>query len=275
MRKKIMCLLLAASLSLSCAALAYAEVHKGSKDWLVEFDGSKMNSNFSSSEMAEEIYSIQPGDSIELAVAVRNSSGETTDWYMTNEVLATLEESQNVAGGGAYAYRLVYQAPDGTEDVLYDSEAIGGEGNKKAAGEGLHQATDSLEDFFFLGTLKSSEKGVVGLTVKLDGESQGNTYQDTLAKLQMNFAVEKNRQDSGGEVQPREVTITPTPIANTVRRVLQQDSQNIIARSVKTGDPTEILPWCAAALAAGIALLAVGIAMAKRRNNSGEGGNSE
>ena len=120
MRKKIMCLMMAAVLGLGAAAPAYAEVHKGSKSWLVNFDGSKMDSNFSSSEMAEDIYSIQPGDSIELEVAVRNSSGEATDWYMTNEVLATLEESQNVAGGGAYAYRLIYQGPDGTEDVLYD-----------------------------------------------------------------------------------------------------------------------------------------------------------
>lgn len=270
MRKKIMCLMMAAVLGLGAAAPAYAEVHKGSKSWLVNFDGSKMDSNFSSSEMAEDIYSIQPGDSIELEVAVRNSSGEATDWYMTNEVLATLEESQNVAGGGAYAYRLIYQGPDGTEDVLYDSEAIGGEGNKRAAGEGLHQATDSLEDFFFLGTLKSSQEGLVGLTVKLDGESQGNTYQDTLAKLQMNFAVEKARPEV------REVTITPTPIANTVRRTLQQDSQNIIAHSVKTGDPTDILPYCAAALAAGIVLLVAGITIVKRRqNNEKEGGGQE
>lgn len=274
MRKKIMCLMMAAVLGLGAAAPVHAEVHKGSKNWLVNFDGSKMDSNFSSSEMAEDIYSIQPGDSIELEVAVRNSSGEATDWYMTNEVLATLEESQNVAGGGAYAYRLVYQAPDGTEDVLYDSEAIGGEGNTRKAGEGLHQATDSLEDFFFMGTLRSSEEGKVGLTVKLDGESQGNTYQDTLAKLQMNFAVEKARPQEPG--QDREITITPTPIANTVRRTLQQDSQNIIARSVKTGDPTDILPYCAAALAAGIVLLVVGITIVKRRqNNEKEGGGQE
>ena len=30
------------------------------------------------------------------------------------------------------------------------------------------------------------------LLVGLDGESQGNVYQDTLAKLMMNFAVEDN-----------------------------------------------------------------------------------
>ena len=88
--------------------------------------------------------------------------------------------------------------------------------------------------------------------------------------MQMNFAVEKARPEV------REVTITPTPIANTVRRTLQQDSQNIIARSVKTGDPTDILPYCAVALAAGIVLLVAGITIVKRRqNNEKEGGGQE
>ena len=32
--------------------------------------------------------------------------------------------------------------------------------------------------------------GIITLEVALDGETQGNSYQDTLADLQMNFAVE-------------------------------------------------------------------------------------
>ena len=46
--------------------------------------------------------------------------------------------------------------------------------------------------FFSLDTLEPGENGTVNLTVGLDGESQGNIYQDTLAKLMMNFAVEDN-----------------------------------------------------------------------------------
>lgn len=40
--------------------------------------------------------------------------------------------------------------------------------------------------------MEPGENGTVNLTVGLDGESQGNIYQDTLAKLMMNFAVEDN-----------------------------------------------------------------------------------
>ncbi len=269
MRKKILCLFMAAALSLGAACPAYAEEHEGSKNWKVEFDGSKMDSNFSSAEMAEEISSIQPGDSIRLKVVLKNSGSEATGWYMTNKVLSTLEESQSSADGGAYTYRLVYEAANGTEDVLYSSEAVGGEDNDKNAGEGLHQATGSLEDFFFLDTLNSGQEGAVYLTVKLDGESQGNDYQDTLARLQMNFAVEK--------AEPVEVTVTPTPIENTIRRTLQQDSRNIIAASVQTNDPTQILPYCLAALAAGVALLVLGAVIIKRRRGEqdGEGGSQE
>lgn len=267
MTKKIISLMLAAVLSLGAACPAYAEEHEGSKNWRVTFDGSKMDSNFSSSELAEEISSIQPGDSIRLQVILKNAGGEATSWYMTNEVIKTLEDSQDSAEGGAYTYRLVYESAGGVEDVLYNSEAVGGEESNSQAGEGLHQATGSLKDFFFLDTLNSGQEGAVYLTVKLDGESQGNDYQDTLAQLQMNFAVEK--------AEPLEVTVTPTPIENTVRRTLQQDSRNIIAASVQTNDPTQILPYCLAALAAGIALLVLGAVIVKKRRREEEGGSQE
>ena len=44
---------------------------------------------------------------------------------------------------------------------------------------------------FHLVNLDKNDSGTVNLSVTLDGESQGNIYQDTLAKLKMNFAVEK------------------------------------------------------------------------------------
>lgn len=273
MRKKIICLSLAAVLSLSGALPVCAEDHTGSGNWQVTFDGSKMNSNFRSAQIAEEAASIQPGDSIDLQVALRNSGSKDTDWYMTNEVLATLEDSQQTAEGGAYSYRLSYEAPGGGEDVLYDSQSVGGEGDSNKAGEGLYQATGSLKDYFFLDTLANGQSGTVHLNIKLDGESQGNDYQDTLAALQMNFAVEEVER---GAVT---VTVTPTPISrtNTVRRTLEQSSPNLIPLAVQTGDPTQILPWCLAALAAGVVFLILGAAAMKRRRGDSEeeGGSQE
>lgn len=188
MKKKILCLAMAMLLMLSMSINVLAEEFEGSKDWTVSFDGEKMDSNFKSAEMTEDILNIQPGDSITLQVNLKNADEEKADWYMTNQVLQTLEESNDAAEGGAYTYILTYVDPAGGEVVLYSSEVVGGEDAKDE--EGLHQATNGLEDYFYLGRLAKDEQAVIRLYVQLDGETQGNAYQDTLAKLQMNFAVE-------------------------------------------------------------------------------------
>lgn len=190
MKKKILCLAMAMMLMLSMSVNVLAEDFEGSKDWTVSFDGEKMDSNFKSAEMTEDILNIQPGDSITLQVNLKNADDEKADWYMTNEVLQTLEESNDSAEGGAYTYILTYVDPAGGEIVLYSSEVVGGEEDNTNEGEGLHQATNNLEDYFYLGRLSKDESAVIRLYVQLDGETQGNAYQDTLAKLQMNFAVE-------------------------------------------------------------------------------------
>lgn len=249
---------MAAVMTIGTAVTAHAEEFQSEKSWAVTFDGKKMNSNFKSSEMDEEIYRIQPGDTIELQVALKNADTGETDWYMTNEVLKSLEESQSVAEGGSYTYILTYVDPSKEEKVLFSSETVGGEGSS-GAGEGLQQATDGLDEYLYLGRLKSNESGSVRLSVTLDGETQGNAYQDTLAQLQMNFAVEKVAPGTRTE----EVTI------NRPGRTINK----LIRTYPKTGDTAPILALSAAALASGIILLILGLrAMKKRREDKrGEG----
>ena len=256
MKRKIMCLVMAAAMTVGMSTTVFAEDFQGEKSWNVTFNGEGMESNFQSSEMTEEIYRIQPGDTIELQVGVGNSSGSETDWYMTNEVLQSLEDTQSVAEGGAYAYELTYVDPDGEETVLFSSETVGGESS--AGGEGLHQATGSLEDYFYLGRLDSRETGSVHLRVQLDGETQGNDYQDTLARLQMNFAVE--------EVEAN--TVVEKGEDNVINRVVKK----VVTTAPKTGDPTQMLGLCAAAFVSGTALLilAVGTMKNRRRNRKGD-----
>ena len=188
MKKKILCLVMTMLMVVGASMTAHAEDFVGSDDWAVSFNGEKMESNFSSAEMDETILNIQPGDSMLVKVALSNDSEHTTDWYMTNEVLSSLEDAVTVAEGGAYTYRLTYEAVNGEETVLFDSDVVGGE--NPIDEEGLHQATDNLEDYFYLDTVKKGEAGMVSLYVELEGETQGNDYQDTLAQVQMNFAVE-------------------------------------------------------------------------------------
>lgn len=225
MRKRIFCLMMAAALSLGMALPVLAEDHESRKNWQVTFDGSKMGSNVSAAEMAEEVSSIQPGDSIRLSIALKNSSSRATGWYMSNKVIETLEDDSSTASGGAYTYLLTYTDPRGVEDVLFSNEALGGEDAQKGAGEGLKQATGSLEDYFFLDTLENGQSGKVYLTVS-------------------------------------QILDPDTPRA-------------VIARSVQTGDPTQILPYCAAALAAGILLQILGIMAMKRRGADSAGADEE
>ena len=217
---------------------AHAEDFTGGDGWKVSFDGKKMTSTFKNTDIDDEIYKLEPGDTVDLHLSLKNEYTKATDWYMTNEVLKSLEDSQSVAEGGAYSYILTYIGPDGTADVLYSSEEVGGE-TKNASGEGLHQATNSLKDYFYLDRLKSGESGEITLKVKLEGETQGNAYQDTLAKLQMNFAVELVDESS-------------TPPSGGDNPSDKQGTSSGRAKTVKTGDNSRILLFSILALVAGL-----------------------
>lgn len=199
MRKnyKALAALTAGVLLASAPLTARAETFSGEDGWMVAFDGSGMVSTFTNAAIEDVIWLMQPGDTANIRLELRNDYSGDTHWYMTNQVLKSLEDTQDVAEGGAYGYVLTYIDPDGVEDVLYSSQDVGGD-TVNESGEGLHQVTDSLEDYFYLDTLAGGESGAITLEVHLEGETQGNEYQDTLAQLQMNFAVELATDNPGG-----------------------------------------------------------------------------
>lgn len=222
---------------------------EGRDDWKAEFTGKGIESNFSSQSLADEISGMLPGDSVKIRVAVSNASGQNTDWYMSNEVLQSMEDN-SPANGGAYRYELTYKG-SGEEEILYSSDSVGGE-NVTAAGEGLHEATDNLEQFFYLDHLKKGEQGYITLTVALNGETHGNGYQNTLARLQLNFAVEKTGGGGGG---------------GSDKTVLTPGTTSVIYSpgAVQTGDPGGMVFWSVIALVSGLALLICGLIYQRNR----------
>lgn len=239
---RVLAVALAIALAMAAAAPlgVRAETLKGSKNWAVTFENKKLTSNFKSSDIDEAIYGLQPGDSIEIKIKLKNKYNKRTNWYLSNQILESLEDSKSIAEGGAYSYNLSYTAPGGAVTEIYDSENVGGESTK--GGEGLHQAESSLGDYFLLGQLKKGQTATVKLVVGLDGETQGNAYQDTLAQTQMTFAVEEASEaaTSSGE------------------------SGRTHAETVKTGDNSQmILYLCLMALAVGMILFL--LAMRRRR----------
>lgn len=205
----------------------------------VTFDGKKLSSSYTAAEFTDAANALQPGDDLTYTITLTNNHKEETEWWMWNSIIKGFEESRTSARGGAYTYRLVYTGPTGTDKEIYNSETVGGGGTSTTDptdGLGLSNATSSLKDYFVLGNLKKGESAKVTLYVKLDGETQRNGYQDTLANLDMRFAVE----------------IVP--------------SRDV----VKTGDETEILPYVIAASVSGTLLMVIAVVRIKTRKQRGK-----
>lgn len=250
--RKRACLALTAVLLVSVGLRVRAEVSRGGSDWQVSFtDSNKMVSNFKTSDINDTIYGMQPGDQAVIELDLKNDNSETTDWYMTNKVLYSLEDrtSNRNTGGGAYSYRLSYTDRKGTETVLFDSDTVGGD-MPSGRREGLREATEALEDYFYLDTLKPRESGNVVLQVALEGETQGNDYQSTLADLQMNFAVELSRNDD------------PDPLGG-------ESPGRRTSSLVRTGDETDLTPFITASCISGILLLILSVQGLFRKKKEG------
>ena len=196
--------LLSSLVAFSFAIPAQAETYYGDENWNVAFTSEdKMESSFNTADINDVIGGMQPGDNVIITLNLKNENRTITDWYMRNEVLYSLEDrsTNKETSGGAYTYRLVYTDKDGEVNTLFDSDTVGGESADDTIsrmGEGLKSATNALKDYFYLDTLAKGAGGVVTLEVALDGETQGNHYQDTLADLQMDFAVELRDTPRGG-----------------------------------------------------------------------------
>lgn len=261
MKKKIIYSVMALLLALSMSMTAFAEDFTGGDNWSVYFsEDKKMVSTFGKNEFDDAIYQLQPGDSVTISLKLENRYNESTNWYMTNEVLNSLEDTKNVqAMGGAYSYLLYYTDASGKQTTLFDSDTVGGEttvDNK----QGLNQATNSLEDWFFLETLKSGQTSSITLKVTLDGETQGNAYQNTLADLMMNFAVEIADQTTPetSESKKPETTTTKT------------DNPRTYTSRPKTGDQFPILVFSIVAMVSGIVCVILVIFRLRRREDNDE-----
>ena len=236
------CRIVALTLFLAVSVTALAEDRQGASGWQVSFNGKKMESNFTTGNMSDEVNSMQPGDSVELTITLKNTFDGQADWYMKNEVLEALEDAGGAAGG-AYDYLLTYTDAAGETSTLYSSEKFGGDG--RIGGVGLHGATTTLKDYFYLDRMGDGAAGTVKLKVALDGETLVNDYQNTLARLQMDFATE---------------LVTPgTPTPGT-----PGGSGTSEKKLIKTGDETDVMRNVVVMFVSGLVLL-VGAFLLLRR----------
>ncbi len=240
--KKLIALLLTASLLVFPVMNVFAaEGDQEIPDGYVEWDGSKLNDNLD--DLQEKIGDMQPGDSLTYKVTVKNSSPTDTDFWMSNEILQSFEDNGK-ASDGAYTYYLAYTGPDGTE-VFYNNLRVGGDD-----AQGLHEVPDGVDskdlaEAIYLGKLAQDQSGEVTLMVALDGETQGNAYQNADGRLRLKFGVEQR-------------DVTNKRVNKTENKTVYQSSD------VKTGDDFNMLPLSIAALAAGILLVVVATGRRKK-----------
>ncbi len=263
MKKRYISLVLAVCLFAGSALTAQAEVIKGKDGWKAEFTGKEIESNFTSQAFADEIVGLQGGDSIEIRIAVKNSSDSGTEWYMSNEVLQSLEDGTQ-AQNGAYKYELTYYG-SGDPVTLFSSESVGGE-NSPAGKEGLHEVSEQLEQYLYLDHLDKGAEGYITLLVTLNGETQNAGYQNTLARLQLNFAVEKTRGGGSGSSGGGGSQTSSSQAASGSGN----GSFIFSPGAVQTSDPGGMVFWSVAALVSGLALFLIALIWQKRKREEQE-----
>lgn len=242
-----------ACLSFMCHP-ALAETITSDKEWTVTYTAEgKMEDNYSAEEYIDQVSKLQPGDTIIFSVNCKHQNSQSADWYMQNEVFKTLEEQSPVmeAKYGAYTYKLRYESTDtGVSKILYDSNTVGGD-VADGGEEGLAEATSALSpsDYIYLDRLSKGNTAKVTLEVGLDGETEGNAYFDTLAKLKIRFAVEPVTADSSTTTDDGKPSTTPS------------DSRTW----VKTGDDTNLFPFYVAMCVSGTLLLILFIVGVRER----------
>lgn len=243
MKKKLIAVLSLVLLILPlCSTQVEGYDYKVDEDkWVVSFDGKDVDNTYDPSEINDKIARLQPGDTFTVSVKNINKYKESTNWYFSNEVLKSLEDS-SVASHGAYNYTLTYN-----DQVIYTSDKIGGdEGTSRESG--LHEATDSLKDWFYIDTLKQGESGLMTLKVAFDGDTQVNNYELTEAGILMRYAVE----------------LTPKA---------QEETKTFYSKkyeNVKTGDDTQLTLWSILAIGSGMLLIIYVIVSGLKRRGGTE-----
>ena len=237
----LLCLICSISSVTACADSFKSDV---GTVWF-DTDGKAMHNDFAKNNLTETLYSrlntLQPGDDVTFVVNLRNEYTTGSNWYMTSEIIDSLEEGTANGGGYTYELRYINNTDSSKSRMLYTSETVGGDpiSGQKQSEQGLREVNQAIKEdynrngvsYFYLDNLDRNKGGQIVLKIALDGETQGNNYQDRLADLRMNFAV---------QVQDTNPGTTPGTSRGT---------------APKTGDEHNLLPYYIAMIISGLLFL--------------------
>lgn len=185
--KKITTLLLSLTMVLMMSQAAFAE-----NGGTFTYRGGSTIEGDEAAQKPIDFSGLEPGDSMELEFTYVNDSDEDTVWYLSNDVIKSLEDGSDATDGG-YTYELTNKGVKEGTVTIFRSDAVGGDEtlDPDTEDKGLHDATNALgDDWIYIDELAPGEKGSTILKVALDGESQANVYQTTEGQLKIAYAVE-------------------------------------------------------------------------------------
>lgn len=255
--KKLLCLAAVCVFSFGMTTTVMADTIPASTS--VTYDGKTLSNE--KTDLTEIIKNVQPGDTASISVDLYNNSSNSTYYYLTTSIVKSLEESSS-ASNGAYTFSLVYQNADGSETVLYNNDTVGGENTTNGVGLKQVQITDS-DSYVYLDGIPAGGKGKILLNITLDGNTQDNSYMNTLAELQLRFAVENAPTTTTryeDRYTPGEVVTVKNP--DTIVTILEE----LVPLAPKTGDVMIPMVISMVAFAGGLALLVWAIILMKKKN---------
>ena len=234
----------------SAGIVAKAETQ--SKAWEVHYTGKEMTSTYRKDNSIIE--NTMPGDTIVYSVDYYNDSDSPIEFFMSTDVIKTLEEGSK-ASGGAYSYKVTNT---GSDVPIYDSATVGGEAGEDAdAVRGLLQLNGQKDGTYFsLGTLNANEKGQVAIAIVLDGNSQNNNYMSTLGSLEIKFGAEQTNPVENKIVNHNTAVkkVVQTLSGGTNIVVIDEDKLPTTGNP-RTGDSILPILICSVALILGVLLI--------------------
>ena len=75
MKRKWIGIMAALALVAAAPVQVQAEEFSGGDDWNVTFDGEKLNSTFKNADIDDAIYQLQPGDTVNIRLELKNMMG--------------------------------------------------------------------------------------------------------------------------------------------------------------------------------------------------------
>ena len=256
MKKKLIAFGLMIAVTFSSANVTYADNNNNISTVKTDKDGKLVTENIN----LDAFEGIAPGDSKIETISLKNESDDLYDFYILQETVTALEDTNNAAGG-AYKFDIRVGKDYDSSQSLLSKEVGGYNADGTASSDGLSDV-DELEGYTFLTELDGSESTYLFLSLEVIGEgndnhstvsnsvdgSNGLGYTNALGQLKLSFKVESPSHQ--GEKTTKVVTKTV-------------DKVKTVKKYVKTGDSMKLFVF-GGILVVGVALLIFSIKRNKK-----------